>query len=259
MSHLLAREAFPEPRTDGAPSAMSFIAQADFDGAIVCTHWSRRDAERLLPPGLTLGRNASAEPGLHPVLFVFGTQAETGLLLAGLPLPTGARFTELMIAVPFVRRADGGTLHVFIPRIYSADRFSAWSGNANYGFNKQLGDMGWIGHTFTVSTRGGPLVAHAIVEPDDAWSPAASVAGLAAVADVFRLPVVGRRTDGREVCSHFEWQLAAASARTARAVVSIDADLGPGLAPVVCHGVQAGTFLVRRMRWRVSWPEPCRS
>ena len=259
MSHLLAREAFPEPRIDGASPATSFIAQAEFDGALVCTHWPRHEVADMLPPGLALGRNVSSEPELHPVVFVFGTQAETGLLLAGVPLPTGARFTELMIAVPFVRRVDGGTLHVFIPRIYSADRFSAWSGNANYGFNKQLGDMGWIGNTFTVSSRGGPLMAHAIVEPDGAWSPAASVPGLAAVADVFRLPVVGRRADGREVCSRFDWQLATAHGRTARAVVSIDADLGSGLAPVVCHGVQSGTFLVRRMRWRVSWPGPCHS
>jgi hypothetical protein len=257
MGYLLVNEAFPEPWIDSVQAGASFVAEAEFDGAIVLTHWRRSDVARMLPPGLCSGRNVSGEPELHPVLFVFGTQARAGLLFGGLPIPTGVVFSELMIAIPFVRRDDGRNLHIFIPRIYSGDRLSTWSGNTNYGFNKELADMGWLSRTFTVSARDGPLLVHASVEPEGDWTPSGRVSGLAAVADVFRLPALGRRSDQRDVCSYFEWGFAEASARPARAAVSIDAPLGSGLDPGICHGVDSGTFEVRRMRWRVSWPGPC--
>ncbi len=258
MPHLLAHEAFPGPRVGSVEAGAAFVAEAEFDGAIVCTYWPRSDVARLLPAGLSLARNVSAEPELHPVVFVLGTQTNAALLLGGVSIPTNVTFAEIMIAVPFVHRAAGGSISVFIPRIYSADRFSTWSGNANYGFNKQLADMGWLGRTFTVSARGGPLLAHATVEDEGGWAPCGDLPGLTVVAGAFRLPALGRRSDGRDVCSYFDWQFAAATARAARGVVAIDASLGAGLDPRICHGVQSGTFRVRRMRWRVSWPVPCR-
>jgi hypothetical protein len=254
MGPPLTTDAFPEPWIDATRAGASFVAEARFEGAIVCTNWRRTDAACLLPPELCLGRNVSREPDLHPVLFVFGTQANAGLIFAGLPIPTGVRFPELMIAVPFVRHHTGRNLHVFIPRMYSGDRLSTWSGKANYGLRKELADMRRLGNTFTVSAPGGPILLHATVVPTGGWT--RPTPELDAVASVFRHPAVGSRCDGHDVCAYFDWGLEDASARPARAMVSIDAALGSGLDPRVCHGVDAGTFEVRGLRWRISWPGP---
>ena len=260
MDSLLVLDAFPEPWVDGVRAGVSFVAEADFAGAIVLTHWDRSMVARMLASDLVLGRNASRAPGLHPVVFVLGRQQRAGFIVGGISLPTPVSFPEAMIAVPFVRHREGQNLHVIIARVFSADRLSTWSGNANYGFSKQRADMGWLAHTFTVSAPDGPLLLHATMEADGEWTPCHDVspANLAAVDAVFRLPMLGRRSDGSEVCSYFEWGFGGAEARPARARVSIEAPLGPGLEPGTHYGVPSGTFEVRGMRWRVSWPVPCR-
>ncbi len=257
MTSLLTSDAFPEPWVDAGAARASFVAEARFDGAIVCTRWARTDVEPMLAPGLSLGRNATAEPHLHPVVFVFGMQSNTALIVGRVTLPSGARFPELMIAVPFVRRRDDRNLYVFVPRMYSGDQLATWSGAANYGFGKQLADMRWLSRTFTVTARGGPLLLHATVESDGDWRPFDRVPALGATTDVFRRPALGRRRDGTDVCSYFDWRADGATARPARAVVSIDAALGAGLVPRVCHGIEGEAFAVRDMRWRISWPFRC--
>ncbi|TMA80520.1 MAG: hypothetical protein E6J72_08010 [Deltaproteobacteria bacterium] len=257
MTSLLTSDAFPEPWVDAEAAGASFVAEARFEGVIVCTRWPRPDVMPILAPGLSLGRNATAEAHLHPVAFVFGMQSDAALIVGGVTVPSGARFPELMIAVPFVRRHEDTNLHVFIPRVYSSDQLSTWSGTANYGLGKQLADMRWLSRTFTVAARGGPLLLHATVESEGDWRPFDRVPGLTATTDVFRRPALGRRHDGTDVRSYFDWRPYGATARPARAVLSIDAPLGPGLVPRICHGIGGETFAVRDMRWRISWPLRC--
>jgi hypothetical protein len=256
----LLLNAFPEPWIDGERAGVSFVAEADFDGVVVFTNWRRSEIIRGLPPGLRPGLNISSTPDIHPLAFVFGTQSRAGLIFGGVSLPTAVQFHELVIAVPFVRHEDGRNLHVFVPRIYSGDVVSTWSGNAQYGLSKQLAEFRSFAATYAVSARGGPLLLHATVEPTGQWSSCRDLVppDLCAVTEVFRLPILGRRSDGTEACSYFAWDLRHASARRVRAVVSIDAPLGAGLDPGVFHGVESSTFEVRGMRWRVSWPQRCR-
>lgn len=256
MTSLLTSEVFPEPWIDADTAGASFVAEAVFDGAIVGTHWLRGDAMRLLAPGLSLGRNAASTtgPDLHPVVFVFGTQSAATFIVGGMAIPSSVSFPELMIAVPFVRRESDTNLHIFFPRVYSADIFSTWSARTNYGLEKELADMRWIGRTFTVASRNGPLLLHATLEGEGDWRAFDRVPGSRVMADVFRRPALGRRRDGTDVRSYFDWRIHEATARPSRAVVSIDAALGPGLAPRISYGVAGETFSVRGMRWRISWP-----
>lgn len=259
MTSLLTSEAFPEPWIDAHAAGASFVAEAVFDGAIVGTHWLRSDAMQLLAPGLFLGRNAAAatDADAHPVVFVFGTQSAATFIVGGMTIPSSVSFPELMIAVPFVRREGDTNLHIFFPRVYSADRFSTWSARTNYGLEKELADMRWLGRTFTVASPNGPLLLHATIESEGDWREFDRVPGASAMAEVFRRPALGRRRDGTDVRSYFEWRVDEATVRPSRAVVSIDAALGPGLAPRISHGVAGETFAVRDMRWRISWPLRC--
>ncbi len=257
MPSLLTSEAFPDPWIDARAAGASFVAEARFEGAIVGTHWLRDDVTRLLPPGVSLGRNAAAESDVHPVVFVFGVQSAATFVVGGLAIPSTVSFAELMIAVPFVRRGRDPHLHVFFPRVYSADAFSTWSARTNYGIEKELADMRWFGRTFTVTSRDGPLLLHAMTESVGEWHGFDRVAGLQAMTEVFRRPALGRRRDGADVRSYFEWRTHEATARAARAVVTIDTSLGAVLGPCVVHGVGGETFAVRDMRWRISWPTGC--
>ena len=256
MEPFLAGDAFPEPWIARNGTDASFLAQADFDGLIVFTTWDRETLSRALPPGWRLGHNVSAHPELHPLVFIFGVQSKTVLLLRGYGLPRDVEFGEMLVAIPFVVHERGSHLHVYVARAYSGDPVSTWSGNVAYGLAKYSADAEWFGRTFTVTAGGGPMLFHATVDTGEEWRPE-SVPGLAAVRAAFLLPVLGVRANADLVSSYFDWDFSRAFVRRARALVSIDAPLARGLEPRVLHGSEAGTFEVRGMRWRVTWPGPC--
>jgi len=234
------------------PEAVIF----DFDGVIVFTSWAREMAGRALPRGWRLGHNASADLGLHPVAFIFGVQSRTALVMGRYSVPRDVEFGEMVVAIPFVAHEEGSHLHVYVVRAYSGDPVSTWSGNVNYGMTKYSADAAWFGRTFTVAPRGGPLLFHATVDTGDGWR-AETVPGLDAVRAAFFPPILGVRADGDFVSSYFDWDFKKAFVRPARVVVSIDAPLARGFEPSEFHGIEAGTFEVRGMRWRVTWPGPC--
>ena len=113
---------------------------------------------------------------------------------------------------------------------------------------------------FLVTGEDGSLLLHADVEPTGTWAPAArtDTPNFDAMRAVFVLPALGRRADGRLVSSYFDWDFTNAHVRPVDACVSIDASFLPGLRPGLHHDAPAGTFEVRDMIWRLSWPEPCR-
>jgi hypothetical protein len=164
----------------------------------------------------------------------------------------------MMIAVPFVRHRHARSLHLFVARIFAGEGVVTWSGNTHYGFNKHMAHMEWLGHTFVVSELHGPLLVHTTVDDGGVWQTGGgcTLPNFRAMAEVFRLPALGRQGDGRYAVSYFEWDFDQAGVRPASAGISIDVPLGPGLGPRVCHGITSGTFAVRDMRWRISWPAP---
>jgi hypothetical protein len=190
------------------------------------------------------------------VLFVFGEHDESAILFASSRFPTGVVFRELVIAVPFVCARDG-LPRLLLPRICSGEPVVTWSGNVHYGFPKSMVPMERLGNSFVVTDERGALVLHATTEAAGPWEAAtvSTLQGLASAQRIARLPVIGRRTDGTFVTSHFDWELAAASVRPIRGVVAMDSALGPGLEPRVCHGRPENSIAVQNMRWRLSWPE----
>ena len=249
------RAAFPEPWIARSPAGASYLAEADFDGVIVFTTWDRETLARALPEGWRLGQNTSAHPELHPLVLIFGVQSRTALRVGRYRVPREVEFGEMLVAIPFVVLERGSHLHVHVVRAYSADPISTWSGSINYGLAKYPADVEWFGRTFTVTARNGPMLFHATVDAANGWH-AGNVPELAAACEAFLLPVLGLRADGSVVSSYFDWDFGRAFVRRARVAGSIDAPLARGLEPQACHGSDGGTFEVRGMRWRVTWPRP---
>jgi len=245
-----------EPETRRAARTSEFVAQTRFSGCIVASRWSRAAVERILPAGIRLATEPGRTGKRHPVLFLFGEHDRSAVVFALLELGTGGTFREFLIAVPFVSW-DDAVPRMFVCRVFSGERIVTWSGNIHYGFPKSMVPMERLGNSFVVSDDRGALLVHASAEPAGPWEPAGSsrLPGLLMTLAVARLPVVGCRPDGTSVASRFEWALGDAEIRPVRAVVSIDAPLGPGLEPRVCHASARDALEVRAMRWRLSWPE----
>ena len=254
MEPFLDRVSFGGSPDATRPAARSFVGQARFDGCIAFTNWTRKDVAALLPPDVRLAANTTSTPHLHPVVFVFGEHSRGTLLFGGLAVPTGIAYFEFGMAIPFVE--DRGGLGVYVPRMYASWFPPVWSGNVHYGFAKRLARMGWHGSVFVVGSDAEGLLLHAAAEPAGGWSPG-SGCGLphfAALRETFSLPIVGRRDDGSLVRSFFDWGFDTAMVRPADSCISIDGPVLDGLAPRRCHDAPAGTFEVRGMVWRLSWP-----
>jgi len=211
----------------------------------------------VLPPALRLDIVPNGDRNRHPIVFIFGEHYRSKVFFASLALPTDVRFRELVIAVPFVRTRRGMGPAVFLPRVFSGEAVVTWSGNAHYGFAKRMVPMEWFGNTFVATDEDGGLLAHATVEPLEAWRPAARNGrpGLVGAESLGRLPILGHLADGRLVRSVFDWGFEDAWLRTVRATVSIDATVGQGIVPRRSNCASAGCVEVAGMRWRLSWPD----
>jgi hypothetical protein len=236
-----------------------FLSQASFAGCVAFSNWPRVDVERLLPAELELAVNISETPDAHPVVFIFGEVAEGATILAGFAVPLGVRYAEFALAIPFVTHKDGRSLHTYIPRMYSSHFPATWTGNALYGFAKEMAKMWWQGPVFMLTREDDTLLLHAAIESQCDWSsgPRCTLPNFEAMRSAFALPIVGRKVDGAYVCSYFDWSFSEARVRAADSCVAIDAPIIDGLTPRRCYGVRAGTFQVERMLWRLSWPFPC--
>jgi len=259
MELVLGRSAFPGPAIEAGAAGATFAGEATFDGCVAVTHWPRADVERLLPAELELAANVSPRPDVHPLVCAFGNQTQGSWIWGGFTLPVGLEYFELLIGLPFVKHRRGHHLHTYIPRMYAGNPASVWDGNVRYGLSKQLAEMRWWGSTFVLTTEQGTPLFHAVVETaNEGAASAATAPAVRTVAEVFSLPVLGRKETGELVGSYFAWDLDAALIDTAEACLTIDAPLGAGLEPRVFHGTRAGTIVVREMNWKLSWPMRCR-
>jgi hypothetical protein len=261
MDALLGRSSFLGPSIDVTAFTGSFLSQAHFDGCIAFTNWPRTDVEKLLPPEIELAVNTSSTPELHPVTFIFGEVSDGATTLGGFRLPLGVNYQEFATAIPFVKYRQRHCLHTYVARMYSSYSPATWIGNAYYGFSKEMAKMWWQGPIFLITTEEGVLLLHAAVETEGLWSRGHSctLRNFAEMQGIFALPIVGRKATGEYVCSYFGWDFSDALVRPADACISIDAPLIAGLTPRRCHDVPDGTFEVRGMIWRLSWPASCPS
>jgi len=234
----------------------SYVATTRFAGTIVWCELPRDEVAQMLPRTLRLGRASRGRDDRHPVVFIFGEHDRSAVVFASLTMPTGARFHEMVIGVPFVHGPDGAGPALFVPRVFSGEPVATWSGNAHYGFAKSLVPMEWLGDTFVVSDERSALLAHIAVEPAGEWQQAATstLPAHAATVILSRLPVLGQRPDGELVHSRFEWGFADAWTRPVHAAVHIDAPLAPGLDRGLHHATE-NSVEVSGMGWRLSWPE----
>jgi hypothetical protein len=260
METFLGRQSFAGHCADVTGFSGTFAGQADFNGCIAFCHWSREEAAAALPAELELADNTSPIPTLHPVAFVFGEQTAGATIFGGITFPLGVSYHEFALAIPFVRHRRGRNLHTFMARMYSSYFPATWAGNAHYGLAKEMASMWWEGAVFVVGAAHGATRFRGCVEPAGEWGagPRCQLPNFAAVRDVFALPVVGRRSDGTFVTSYFGWDFAPARVRAARATLAIDTALADGVTPRSCRSLADGTFEVRRMIWRLSWPAACR-
>ena len=260
MDVFLTKAAFPGPCVDVNTSSVTFVGQARFNGCIAFCNWPRKDVEALLPKELELAANTSATDDVHPVAFIFGEQTEGATIFAGITFPMGVQYHEFAMAIPFITHRGGQNLHTYIPRMYSSYFPAIWHGNTFYGFAKEMATMWWQGPVFLITAKSDALLLHAAVEATGSWCQGGSceLPNFQAMQAIFALPVVGRKSDGTYACSYFGWDFAEAAVRPADACVSIDASLVDGLGPRRCHDVSSGTFEVRGMVWRLSWPSACR-
>jgi hypothetical protein len=240
----------------------TIVAETRFCGILATSHWPRDVVAHILPPPLELEGAGRAVRDGHPVLLTFGEHDGSKVFYASLALPTGVRFRELVIAIPFVRAAGDAESRLFVARVLSGEPVVTWSGNVHYGYAKRMVPMEWLGETFVVSDEQGALLAGLRAEPRAAWHPAlrSRLAALGRAVGVSRLPVLGHRVDGGLVRSRFEWDLTEAMVRPVRVRVAVEAGSPSELASAAAYGRRWSAVEVSGMRWRLSWPEtPSRS
>ncbi len=247
------------PAVEAGVAGVSFVAKARFDGWITFTSWPRRDVEKLLPGELELVAT-DRTPDEHPVAFFLGEQRDCAVLFGGLAIPTGARYHEVGMMIPFVRHRRRRNLHIYVPRMYASYPPAVWAGNENFGFAKELANIAQNGHVLVVTGDDGRLRLEAGFEPTAEWAPGSCCAleNFAAMRAALALPVVGRRVGATPVFSYFGWDFEHAGVRAGDSCIVIHAPLVDGLTPRRCPDVPGGSFEVRGLLWRLSWPEACR-
>jgi len=260
MDTFLDDSVFPGSFVARSELSNSFVSQASFNGCIAVSNWPRREAASLLPPELELGANSAATPDVHPVVFVFGDQTHGAMMFGGFTYSLGVNYQELGICIPFVKHRDGTLLQTYMVRMYSSYTIATWNGNLHYGFSKEMARLRWQGPLYVVTTEDDRLLLHAAVDAAGPWSAGRGCAlpNFRALQALFALPVIGRKPTGVYACSYFGWDFDDALVRPADVSVSIEAGVLGDLPTRQCSDVAAGSFEVRGMMWRLSWPTSCR-
>lgn len=242
----------------GRDGARLFAAETYFSGCLVWCDVPRAAAAALLPAGLSLGLAPGRGGSRHPVVFVFGEHDRSAVLFATMRFPTGVRFHEMVVAVPFVRTPGDATPAVFLPTVFSSDAIATWSGKVHYGYRKRRVPLEWLGHSFVVSDERGRFLAQVSCAATGAWAEAATsrLPALRTAAAFGAMPVIGFLDDGRLVRSSFAWGFDGGRIRQIAARVDVAPPLVHALGIAAAHGLPARCLEIAALRWRISWPNP---
>ena len=225
-------------------SSIVVIGQANFKGCVAIVQLPRSVVRSALPSSVDLPEPDASHAAC---LLLFGEQLNATTCLAGVPMPWGVRYHELMVAVPFVRWKHEAHPRLFVYRMVCDYWPAVWVGNSYYGFNKSFARVTWDGRRFSADDESNPHLFCADLLTDQ---PAPRQA-LAWIESASRLPVLGRRADNTFVSSRFEWDFeAAAIRRTKLRLLLCQGSLGLLLE----NRSDEDAYWVDGMRWRLSWP-----
>jgi hypothetical protein len=235
-----------------------FVGEATFNGCVAVCDRPRREIGRWLPRGMRLTEPSPSERVDHAIVFLFGEQTRGTIHFGGVPIPLGIRYHEFALLVPNVRFGASTALHTFVARMYSSYFPAVWSGNAHYGFAKELARMRWSGSEFSLTSAGGQAAMRAVIESRTEWSRAVGSpsAAVSVMQLLNRLPVLGVRRDGRVMRSRFHFGLNVALVRDVDATITVGSPLVAGQPTGIYRAKKDGGFEVSDMSWRLSWPEP---
>jgi hypothetical protein len=240
-------------RTDRAgPPALDWVGAADFHGAVFASSRPREEIERWLPPGLELAGGDAR----MPLVFLCGEQLAGATRFAGITLPLGIRYDEFALCVPWVRHVSSPRSHCYVARMFSSYFPATWSGNAHYGFAKEMAKLTRDGPTLRFVGEDATLRLELQLEARAPFGPARSVdPAVTALREMLALPVLGRRADASFVRSAFGFGFERAEVRHAAAALAVATPLVPGFPTGAYQGDDDATLEVRHLPWRLSWPE----
>ena len=195
----------------------------------------------MLPAALSL---PESESHTCACLLAFGEQHDAKAFFGGVPVTWGARYYELMLAIPCL----GGEAkpYLFVPAMACDAWWAVWNGNVHYGFGKRLATFQWDGSRYRVDDESPARAFDATLQEKKGGS----LEPLMWIRTAASLPVLGRRADGRFVESRFDWDFAEAAIEPIAVQVTPGRHFGALSLAVLCDEA----LYVRQMRWRLSWP-----
>jgi len=197
----------------------------------------------MLPAALAI---PESDTPTSACLLAFGEHQDAKAFFGGVPITWGARYHELMLAIPCV----GGEAnpYLFVPAMACDAWWAVWNGNVHYGFGKRLVSIQWDGSRYRVEDE-----SHERDSFDATLhrKTGGSIKPLTWIRSAASLPVLGRRADGRFIESRFDWDFAEASIEPIAVHVNPGRDFG---VHPLARLFSDEAFFVRQMRWRLSWP-----
>jgi hypothetical protein len=252
------------PRIDPVTAGL----QSTYTGAVVVTEVERAVVQQMLPAGLSLAPPKAPAGTKHPVIHLIGQQRSPRTFPVDLVPPGAAGYDEMILFVPFVVKANATLWHNYIVRMYLTDDIAVFGGNQVYGYQKLIAALprteaaGAV--SYTVS-QGNPAV---LVFRTDMAAPQPPVAGLSAgtlsrwpdISRILEMPFLGVRTDGVQVCSHWELDYGNATIAETSSKHQVFHAFRPGMEPWETMGplrsAPHGAFVMSGVRWRLAFPPP---
>jgi len=233
------------------------------------TNIDRDRVAELLPSGFQLApRKTTRTPNVHPVILLFGDQTDGASVLTIVhPQPSGVHYSEMILAVPFVRKTDQTGWHTYIIRMYLDNQVAVAAGEA-FGYQKEPAWVEWTGDYARI-WKSSLLGGQDLLEGNFSWEAQwydgndalQTIPNFQDMVNIMTTRLLGR-TGGNSICSHFEWDLNQAKVARANTSYTMKAPFRsgmsawPGISPF--ENVKDGAVIVRGMRWRLATlPIPC--
>jgi hypothetical protein len=243
------------------------------------TNIDRDRVAELLPSGFQLApRKTTRTPNVHPVILLFGDQTDGASVLPVVPLlpvvppqPSGVHYSEMILAVPFVRKTGGSGWHTYIIRMYLDNQVAVAAGLA-YGYQKEPAWIEWTGDYARI-WNSNPLDGQDLLEGNFSWGAQwydgndalQTIPNFQDMVNIMTTRLLGRTGSGpgsQSICSHFEWNLDQAKVARAETSYTMKAPFRSGMSAWTglspFENVNDGAVVVRGMRWRLATlPIPC--
>jgi hypothetical protein len=240
--------------------------QATYSGYLGFFDLPRSQVKALLPSGLWLAEGRAGSLKFHPVLMMFGQQAQTGAFdnRGGTFFPYGPDYQEVILLVPFVvgpgfsdpRRWYNFALHMFLDNPQAV-----WGGNTYYGYSKEFSSLDvFLGSPGSAQVfRGASPLLHAdfIRTGPDYRGEQTPISQFDDFLQILNFPVVGQLENGAFICSHPALRFGQASSATADIHVHFDSSISDradwrGLGNL--RSVPGGALLIQNVIWQIEYP-----